>query len=169
MRYLIIVFLFCAMGESATAQKILKLYRGDDKAYEFFIGQEIHIQLKNGDEFYDFEIEDLDFDRQRIMIKAGFIDIKDIKALKSFRYAQGASNIAYGLYTFGAGWSFYSIIDILVPGGQKSNRQVAKEGAIIGAAAFLSGYLVKRFLSTKVYQLDGEMYMLGIIDLEVKE
>ncbi len=168
MRYIIIILVFCAIGQSATAQKMLKLYRGSDKAYEFYIGQDIHIQLKNGDEFYDFEIVDLDFDRQRIMIKAGFIDIKDIKAFKSFRYARGASNLSYGLYTFGAGWTFYSIVDILVPGGQKSNQQVAREGAILGAAAFLSGYLVKRFLSTKTYQLDGEMYMLGIIDLEVK-
>ena len=169
MRYIITILVFCAIGQSVTAQKILKLYRGDDKAYEYFIGEEIHIQLKNGDEFYDFVIEDLDFDRQRIMIKAGFIDIKDIKAFKSYRYAQGANNVAYGLYTFGAGWTFYSIIDILAPGGQKSNQQVAREGVIIGVAAFLSGYLVKRFLSTKTYQLDGEMYMLGIVDLEVKK
>ena len=149
-------------------QKILKLYRGGDKAYEFFIGQTIHIQLKNGNEFYDFAIEDLDFERQRIMIKSGFIDIKDIKAFKSFRYAQGASNVAYGLYTFGAGWTFYSIIDLLTPNGPKSNQQVAREAIILGTTAFLSGYLVKRFLSTKTYHLDDEMYMLGIIDLEVK-
>jgi hypothetical protein len=168
MRYIITILAFCAFGQSVSAQKILKLYRGGDKAYEFFIGDEIHIQLKNGDEFYEFEIVDLDFDRQRIMIKAGFIDIKEIKAFKSFRYAQGASNLAYGLYTFGAGWTFYSIVDILAPGGQKSNQQVAREGIIIGAAAFVSGYLIKRFLSSKVYRLDEEMYMLGIVDLEVK-
>jgi hypothetical protein len=168
MRYIFTLFIFCAINSNLSAQKILKLYRGDDKAYEFFIEDVVHIQLKNGEEFYEFQIADLDFEHQRIMIKAGFIDIKDIVAFKSYRYAQGADALSKGLYTFSAGWVFYSIIDILTPNGPKSNEQVAREGIIVGAGAFLSGYFVKRLLSAKVYPLDGKMYMLKIVDLDIQ-
>lgn len=167
MRIIFTLIFIGIVAHCATAQKILKLYRGGQQAYEYRIGDVIHFRLKEQDDFYDFMIEDLDFENQRIYIPNGFIDIKNIEAIESYRYYQGAQAASYGLYAFGSGWLFYSLIDILVEDGPKSVEQVAREGVIIGGGAFLAGFLIKRFLSTKIFELDGELYFLGIIDLNV--
>lgn len=169
MRYTILFGLLFLFAGSASAQKILKLYKGGDKAIEYHIGQEIEFKLKGQDFFYNFQIKDLDFEQQRIIIASGHVPIKDIIAVKSYQHYQGANLLQKGLYTFGSAWLFFSLIDIVAVDGQKSNDQVIKEAVIVGSLSFLTGFLVKKLLAAKVYKLTLPNYSLGIVDLEVSK
>lgn len=165
MRFFITLLFVIGISWSASAQIFLKLYIGSGNDLEYFIGDELHFQVKGEDIFNSFEIIKFDHNSQTVYFPAGQVKLEDIVAIKSYANYKTANVVEKLLYTFGTGWAAFSVFDIFYRG--EDVPRVARDGAIVAGGAFLGGFLIKKFWSTRVYPLDTEEYLLRIIDLTI--
>lgn len=166
MKWIFTFFILLTLGfQNIYAQKILKIYRGSNKAIEYHIGEELHFKLKGEDDFYAFKIKDLDFEKKAIRFETGFIPLKDIIAIEDYGNYNTANAIQKSLYTFGGGWLLFSGIDMVRD--SENAREVGIRAAIVAGFSFIAGYLTKKFWATQIFRFDTDEYLLGIVDLTV--
>ncbi|MGB0863522.1 MAG: hypothetical protein ACPG19_12520 [Saprospiraceae bacterium] len=166
MKWIFTFLMLLTLGaQSASAQKILKIYRGSNKAIEYHIGDELHFKLKGEDHFYEFKIKDLDFEKKAIRFETGYIPLKNIVAIEHYGNYRTANAVQKSLYTFGGAWLLFSGVDIAMD--SEDAREVGIRAAIVAGFSFVAGYLIKKFWGTQIFRFDTDEYLLGIVDLTV--
>jgi hypothetical protein len=166
MKWTFTFFILLTLGfQNIYAQKILKIYRGSSKAIEYRIGDELHFKLKGEKQFYAFKIKDLDFEKKTILFGTGAVSLKDIVAIEDYGNYRIASSIESKLYVFGAGWLFFSGVDMIRD--SENAREVGIRAAIVAGFSFVAGYLIKKFWAIQTFRFDTDEYLLGIVDLDL--
>ena len=164
---LLVLLLILAIPMAASAQVILKLYKGSNKAIEYYVGDVLHFQLEGQDFFYDFEIKGLNHADQTITFEIGTIAIKDIITIKSYENYKTANVLEKTLYVFAAAWAGFSIVDVLYRG--EDTDQVIRDALIVSGTSTLSGFIIKKVWGTRNYPMNTDEYFLGIVDLTVSK
>ncbi|HEB62321.1 MAG TPA: hypothetical protein ENI82_04130 [Bacteroidetes bacterium] len=166
MRYqYLILFSFLFLNTSfITAQKFLQIEKvGSFKVEKFYIGDEITFQSMDEKNLWRTEvIKDLILDEDILVFNKGMLKMKDIYKIRTFHGASGAKKIAYSLYSFGAGWVLFSLVDAVFGG------TLTWGVAIVSGTAFATGWLIKKIFSTRTYKI-GNRRRLRILDLTFKK
>ena len=164
MRFLLLVFIIFFNNSNIAAQKFLQIEKaGSFKVEKFYIGNEITFQTKeNKREWQTAVIKDLILDEDILVFSKGMVKMKDIYKIKTFHGQTRAKKIAYSLYSFGAGWILFSLVDAVFGG------ILTWSVAIVSGTAFTTGWLIRKLFSTRTYKM-GNRRRLRILDLTFKK
>lgn len=143
------------------AQKVLQIEKyGRAKTKKIYIGEEINYKLKHDEVWYKGVIEDLDVDKNWIVMHDRYVPVDSIEA---FRRPKGWSRAARtSLYTFGAGWSANALIGTLTDGNPKT--RYLWSDAIVTGASWLTGWILPQIFKNKVIKF-GKKRRLRMLDL----
>lgn len=161
----LILFSFLFLNTSIiTAQKFLQIEKaGSFKVERFYIGDEITFQIQDEKKLWRSEvIKDLILDEDILVFNKGMIKMKDIYKIRTFDGEAGAKKVAYSLYSFGAGWVLFSLVDVVFGG------TLTWGVAIVSGTAFATGWLVRKIFSTRTYKM-GNKRRLRILDITFKK
>jgi hypothetical protein len=165
MRTAILLVLSSLLSFASSAQKVLQIERyGRVKTKKMYIGQEITYQLKNDDGWYRGVIEDLDVEKNWIVMRDRYVPLDSIAA---FRRPQNWSRAARtSLYTFGAGWSANALVGTLTDGNPATNYLWSD--AVVTGTSWLTGWILPKIFKNKITKF-GKKRRLRMLDLTFKQ
>jgi len=155
----LLVFLCAFLG--ANAQKVLQIEKyGRAKTKKIYIGEEINYKLKNDEVWYRGVIEDLDVEKNWIVMRDRYVAVDSIEA---FRRPKNWSKAARtSLYTFGAGWSANALVGTLTDGNP--NTHYLWSDAIVTGTSWLTGWILPKIFKNKITKF-GKKRRLRLLDL----
>ncbi len=149
----------------ANAQKVLQIEKyGSPKTKKMYIGEEINYKLKNDEVWYRGVIEDLDIERNWIVLPDRYVPLDSIEA---FRRPKGWSKAARtSLYTFGAGWSANALIGTLTD--NNPDTHYLWSDAVVTGTSWLTGWILPKIFKNKITKF-GKKRRLRMLDLTFKQ
>lgn len=155
-RYLLL-FLLLILSSSLLAQKFLQLEkRGSLKTFRYYPGDEIAFELD--EQWYQRYIQDLDVEEGLIYVVDGVVKVKDIARFKRLDSGQAAVTFSNMLWTFGAGWFLFSIVDGIASGEFKTNA------VTVPLASGVAGGGIRLFGKARKHKI-GQKWRLRMMDL----
>ena len=148
---------------SLSGQKILRIEKYDDpKSIEYYSGQNLIYQLDGDERWRTRKIKSLDYENQLIIFDVGYEPISNIKNIK--RFNKIPKYLGMTLMRFSAAWFIYGGITELVNEDWSFDRNIVS----IGVGAFVTGFILSKFASTKIYGFESKN-RLRIIDISWPE
>ena len=165
-KILSIVF-FVLLVQLVTAQKFIQLeLPGDPISSKYFEGSSIAYKLKDyPDEYFNKVIKQIIIENEILVFDDGYIEVADITHIRRFR--PWAKALGYSLSAFGAVWITYGGIAHVFADDDMLNNEGTNFGwdtAIIGGAAILAGWIMRKWLYKKDYKL-GKHARLRMLDI----
>ncbi len=160
---LLFLFFLFSIG-MASAQKVLQIEKyGKAKTQKIYVGDEITYKLYDDDFWYTHVIQDIDVDKDLLVFKDRYVDIKNIEKIRwELRWSKGVRS---SLYLFGAGWSASALIGTLTDGNPDTNYRWSD--AIVTGTSWLLGWIVPKIFRYKTYRF-GKRKRLRVLDLTFK-
>ena len=166
MRIHLLFFFFLFITPSLTAQQFLQLEKVNSlKVKRFYIGDELTFQLEDeyGNKYWRTEVIERILVEEGILIfPKGKVNLKDILAIRTYNSRQFGNKAALSLYTFGAGWILYSLIDAAFGG------TLTWSVAIVSGTAFATGFIIKQIFKQRTFKM-GKKRRLRVLDLTFKK
>lgn len=149
----------------ANAQKVLQIEKyGSPKTKKMYIGQEINYKLKNDEVWYRGVIEDLNIERNWIVMRDRYVPLDSIEA---FRRPKGWSkSVRTSLYTFGAGWSSLALVGTLTD--NNPDTHYLWSDAVVTGTSWLTGWIIPKIFKNKITKF-GKKRRLRMLDLTFKK
>lgn len=155
-RYVLLLLLL-SLSASLSAQKFLQLEkRGSLKTFRYYPGDEIAFELD--EQWYQRYIQGLDVDQGLIYVEDGVVEVEKITHFKRLDAGQQAVTFSNMLWTFGAGWLLFSVVDGIAGNDFKTNAVTVPLGA------GLAGGGIRLFGKARRHRI-GEKWRLRMLDL----
>ena len=164
MRFLFFFLFVSFLIPSGTAQKFLQIEKVNSlKVRKFYIGDEITFQVEDFPDYWRTEIIDnILVEEEVLLFSQGMVNVGDIKAIRTYDTRPLANRASIGLYSFGAGWVFFSLADALLGGA------LTWSVAIVSGTAFATGFIFKQIFKHRTHKI-GKRKRLRLLDLTFKK
>ncbi|HMQ08160.1 MAG TPA: hypothetical protein PKC30_12730 [Saprospiraceae bacterium] len=158
--FLLISILLYVSASVSHAQVFLQLeYYDNPVSTRFFIGDYFMYQTQStGKKWFHEKIEVIDYQQEFIYFSSGMVSLNEITRIKLYKkWAKGFGDI---LIRFGAGWFAFAAVTHFL----NDNWNFGADTAAIGGGAIILGFLMKKVVATKSYNVKKQN-RLRIIDV----
>lgn len=158
---LTLLLLIVLCGTCVRAQRVLLFEQlTKSKSERVYEGEPLRFRLKGDDFWQEGYIREMRPDIQALIINDRYILLDEIDAV--FRGNTIATQLGYGLMTFGAGWSFFAVLGYATDKIDETNYSASD--AMVTVASVGTGFLLVKLLGRRKFRT-GKYKRLRIVDL----
>ncbi|MBB4080099.1 hypothetical protein GGR28_002729 [Lewinella aquimaris] len=163
MRLILLLFLGL-LCTRVPAQKVLLFEKlTDSKSQRMYEGDLLRFKLKGDDFWQEGYIREMRPDIQALVINDRFVMIEEIAVVH--RGGTIATQLGYGLMTFGAGWSVFAALGYSTD--KDPTTSYTTDDALVTAVSVATGFALLKVLGTRKFRTN-KYRRLRIVDISFK-
>lgn len=149
----LLFLLYCIVP--ASAQKFIQMEKyGSAKVKKYYLGDQLTYKLKEfPDTWTTSTIEDIVMSENIVIFNNRSVNLSELIAIRSYKPSRWSVPIARSLYRFGLSWGVFSLL------GPLAGFPLTWAAAIVPAAAFTTGFLIKSIFKHRTFRLGKRRWL----------